>query len=109
MGALGEANMMAHVHIRNNTRWSMDKNMRKVNAVGLETPGECGCDVPCFKHPPVAVVVKAPMIARRNTGHRNYCDGRNGTIHRQGAWECTRCEYMRQDGWLHEGSGKGMV
>ena len=35
----------------------------------------------CFRHPPVAEVGKVPMIARRYTEHRNYNDGRHGTIH----------------------------
>ena len=33
------------------------------------------------KHPPVAEVGKVTMLARQNTEHRTYNDGRYGTIH----------------------------
>jgi hypothetical protein len=59
--------------------------MGKINGVRLETPIQWACDVHCYRHPPVAEVVKVPMIARRYTEHRNYSDSRHGTIHRKGS------------------------
>jgi len=37
--------------------------MDKINRVMLETPIQCACDVHCFRHPPVAEVVKVTMVA----------------------------------------------
>ena len=101
--------MLALVHACTRKRWAMDKNRKKITRVGLETPGKWACDVHCFKHPPVAAEVKAPMVARQTTGHRNYCDGRYGTIHRIGAWQCSVCKSGIQDGWSADGIGKGMA
>ena len=38
------------------------------------------------KHPPVAEVGKVTMLARQNTEHRTYNDGRYGTIHSYNLW-----------------------
>ena len=50
------------------------------------------------KHPPVAEVEKVPMIARQNTEHRTYNDGRSGTIQSYNMWTIAKTVGLKMYG-----------